>query len=206
MALPLRLGVTGGIASGKSTVVAQLAGRGAAIIDTDAIAHALTGPQGAAVGPIRAAFGEQVLDPRGALDRARMRDIVFADPRQRARLEGILHPLILEACLEQARAREAAAPLLVFDVPLLVEAQALGRALHLDRVLLVDCPPALQRARARLRGTMSDEQVRAVISSQAGRSDRLDAADDILVNAGSPEALRARVDQLWDVYSGPRTM
>jgi len=192
--------VTGGIGSGKSTVVAMLAERGAAVIDSDAIARELTAAGGLAIEPIRAAFGAQLLDEHGALDRPRMRSLVFTDPAQRARLEAILHPLIHQRTLELAQLREAAAPLLVFDIPLLVEAAAARRALGLDRILVVDCPPTVQLAHARGRGTMLEEEVRKVMANQAPRWQRLEIADDIVVNAASLEALRARVARLWSSY------
>lgn len=195
-----RIGVTGGIGSGKSTVVAMLAERGAAIIDSDAIARELTAPNGPAIGPILAAFGARVLDAQGALDRLRMRSLVFAEPAQRARLEQILHPLIRSRSLELAQQQESVAPLLVFDIPLLAEATAVRQALGLDRILVVDCPRAVQLAHARARGTMPDDQVRKVMASQAPRWQRLQIADDVVVNAGSLDALRARVARLWSAY------
>ncbi|HYA59727.1 MAG TPA: dephospho-CoA kinase [Burkholderiaceae bacterium] len=200
MPRPARIAVTGGVGSGKSTVVALLAELGAAIIDSDAIAHELTAPGGLAIDPIREAFGAWVLDERGALDRARMRTLVFSDSRQRLRLEAILHPLIRERCLALARQREATAALLVFEIPLLTEARAIRRSFELDRILVVDCPTSVQLARACARGTMSQEQVRAVIASQAPRWQRLAIADDVVCNMDSLEALRERVARLWSSY------
>jgi len=197
---PLRIGVTGGVGSGKSTVVAMLAERGAAVIDSDAIAHELTAPGGLAIAPIRAAFGAALIDERGALDRARMRALVFSDLPQRARLEAILHPLIGQRCLALAREREATAPLLVFDIPLLAEAVAVRQALELDRILVVDCPTEVQLARACARGTIPPEQVRQVMASQAPRWQRLDIADDVVVNVDSLEDLRTRIARLWSSY------
>ena len=200
MARPARIAVTGGVGSGKSTVVALLGERGAAIIDSDAIAHELTAPGGLAIEPIRKAFGAGVLDERGALDRARMRILVFSDPRQRLRLEAILHPLIRERCLALAREREANAPLLVFEIPLLTEAHAIRRSFELDRILVVDCPVSVQLARAGARGAMSEEQVRAVIASQVPRWRRLAIADDVVCNMDTLPALRDRVGRLWSSY------
>ncbi len=200
MPRPARIGVTGGVGSGKSTVVALLAERGAAIIDSDAIAHELTAPGGLAIGPIQEAFGAWVLDERGALDRGRMRILVFSDPQQRLRLEAILHPLIRERCLALAREREASAPLLVFEIPLLTEAGSVRRSLELDRILVVDCPTSVQVARASARGAMTEEQVRAVIASQAPRWQRVAIADDVVCNMDSREALRERVARLWASY------
>ncbi|HYB52057.1 MAG TPA: dephospho-CoA kinase [Burkholderiaceae bacterium] len=196
----LRLAVTGGIGSGKSTVVALLAEHGAAIIDSDAIAHELTAAGGPAIAPIREAFGPGVIDERGALDRARMRSLVFSDAQQRLRLESILHPLIRQRCLELAREREPTAPLLVFDIPLLVEATAVRKAFALDRILVVDCPTEVQLARATARGTMPPEQVRRVIASQVPRWQRIEMADDVVFNADSLDELRARVAHLWASY------
>jgi len=200
MPRPPRIAVTGGLASGKSTAVALLSERGAAVIDSDAIAHELTAAGGAAIGPIQAAFGGQVIDEHGALDRARMRALAFSDPQQRRRLEAILHPMIRQRCLALARERESAAPLLVFDIPLLVEAQAVREALEIDRILVIDCPRDVQLARACARGTMSEEQARAVMASQAPRWQRLNIADDVVVNVDSLDALRARVARLWSSY------
>jgi len=200
MPRPARIAVTGGVGSGKSTVVALLAELGAAIIDSDAIAHELTAPGGLAIDPIREAFGAWVLDERGALDRTRMRTLVFSDSRQRLRLEAILHPLIRERGLALARQREATAALLVFEIPLLTEARAIRRSFELDRILLVDCPMSVQLARACARGTMSQEQVRAVIASQAPRWQRLAIADDVVCNMDSLESLRERVARLWSSY------
>lgn len=200
MSRPARIAVTGGVGSGKSTVVALLAERGAAVIDSDAVAHELTAPGGLAIDPIREAFGAWVLDERGALDRARMRALVFSDSRQRLRLEAILHPLIRERCLALAREREAKAQLLVFEIPLLTEARAVRRSFELDRVLVVDCPTSVQLERARARGTMSQEQVHAVIASQAPRWQRLAIADDVVFNIDSLDDLRERVASLWPSY------
>lgn len=200
MSRPARIAVTGGLGSGKSTVVALLAERGAAVIDSDAVAHELTAPGGLAIDPIREAFGAWVLDERGALDRARMRALVFSDSRQRLRLEAILHPLIRERCLALAREREAKAQLLVFEIPLLTEARAVRRSFELDRVLVVDCPTSVQLERACARGTMSQEQVHAVIASQAPRWQRLAIADDVVFNIDSLDDLRERVASLWPSY------
>jgi len=201
MAAPLRIGLTGGLASGKSTVAARFASRGAALIDTDAIARTLTAAGGAAIAPIAAAFGAGLIGADGAMDRAAMRALVFADAAARLRLERLLHPLILQCSLQQAALAEAVAPLLVFEVPLLVEAPAVRAGLHLDRVLVIDCPPREQQARASARGRLAAEQIAAIIASQAPRAARLALADDVLVNAGPPGQLDAGVDRLWEAYT-----
>lgn len=194
----MRVGLTGGIGSGKSTVAARFAAHGATIIDNDAIARELTRPGGAAIDPIRAGFGAAMIGADGGLDRPRMRELVFADPAARARLESILHPMIREQAARLAAA--ATAPVLVFDIPLLAEGGRLRAELDFERVLVVDCPPARQLAQAQARATMPPAQVRAVIASQASRSARLAIADDVIVNAGTIEALHARVDRLWEIY------
>ncbi len=194
-----RLGVTGGIGSGKSTVIGLLAALGAAVVDTDAIAHALTAAGGSAMAAIQAAFGPAVLAPDGALDRQRMRARVFADPSARRRLEALMHPRILAESLRQAQAA-GAAPLLVFDVPLLVEATEVRAGLALDRILVVDCPPERQLAHALARGGMTATEIRSIIAAQAPRAARLDLADDVIVNAATREDLAMRVLHLWSRY------
>jgi len=205
MARRVRIGLTGGIGSGKSTVAARLAGHGATVIDNDAIARELTVAGGAAIGAIRAAFGGEMIDAAGALDRARMRALVFRDPAARLRLEDILHPMIRERAAQRAAGAPQDSPVLVFDIPLLAEGGQARAQLDFDRVLVVDCPITCQLARALGRATMSIEQVRAAIASQAGRGARLAIADDVLVNAGSIDALHDRVDRLWQIYRAAAT-
>jgi dephospho-CoA kinase len=201
-----RIGLTGGIGSGKSTVAALFAALGAAVIDSDAIARELTAPGGAAIEAVRAAFGAAMIDAQGAMDRARMRERVLSDAAARRRLEGILHPMIRARSELLAREAQGRFPVLIFEIPLLAEGGAARAREGLDRILVVDCPPERQLAHACARGTMPPEQVRAVMASQAGRRARLDVADDILVNAGTLDALRARVALLWTFYrdGGPR--
>lgn len=171
---------------------------GAAIIDTDVIAHALTRPGGAAIEPIRAAFGPEFIDLSGALDRARMRSLVFSDDLARGRLEALLHPLIRRAADEAAAA--SLAPYLLFVVPLLVEAG--DWAARVDRVLVVDCPVPVQIERVvRTRG-LQRTQVEAIIARQASRAQRLAAADDVIVNDGSdPAAVLQRAERLHAHYA-----
>ncbi len=192
----LTIGLTGGIGSGKSMVADMLAARGAAIIDTDVIAHQLTAPGGAAMPAIRASFGEAFLTAEGALNRAAMRDHVFSDPSARKRLEAILHPLI--GAETEAAARRAQGPYLVFVVPLLVES---GRwAERVRRVLVVDCPEALQVERVMRRNQLSHGQVEAIMASQASRAQRLAAATDVIVNDADPATLEQQVARLHEAY------
>lgn len=194
-----RIGLTGGIGSGKSTVAAALAALGAAVVDTDAIARELTLPGGAAIEPLREAFGATFIDSDGALDRARMRALVFGDPSAKQRLEAILHPLIGRQT--EARAVAAAATVTVFDVPLLVES---GRwRVLVDRVWVVDCPEGLQIDRVVRRSGWREDEVRAVLARQASRSQRRAAADAVICNDGIDlPALHAQVHALWQGLVG----
>lgn len=195
IAEPLRIGLTGGIGSGKSTVAALLALHGARVIDTDAISRRLTAAGGRAIPALRKAFGDGAIDVHGALDRRRMRHLVFDDPAARHRLEGILHPIIL-AETESEAALLVDSAVLVFDVPLLVESPQWLQRVH--RVLVIDCSEATQVARVMQRSGWSEASVRAVIATQASREQRRAVADDLIVNDGiSIDALTERVDQLW---------
>lgn len=189
----LRIGLTGGIGSGKSALAAMLQQWGAAVIDADAIAHELTAAGGEAIEPLRAAFGEQVIDARGALDRARMRDVVFADPAQRARLEGILHPLI-GARLSRL-AEQLPGPYVVLVVPLLVESLQRWRE-RVDRIVVVDCPPEQQERRVMQRSGLTREQVRDIMRAQASREQRLTAADEVIDNSEDLDSLRRQALRL----------
>ena len=190
------IGLTGGIGSGKSMVAQLFAQHGAAIIDTDLISHQLTAAGGAAIAPIRAAFGATFLTAAGALDRARMREHVFSNADGKQRLEAILHPLIQAEC--QRQSHTATGDYLIFVVPLLVESGH-WRA-RVARVLVVDCPEALQIQRVMRRSQLTAEQVRAIIATQASRSVRLAAADDVIVNdRGLPE-LQQAVERLHALY------
>lgn len=190
------VGLTGGIGSGKSTVAALFEARGAVQVDTDAIAHELTVPGGAAMAPIRAAFGEGVVAPDGALDRAAMRQRVFTDGDARRRLEAILHPMIRAEA--DRRCGAAQAPYVILAVPLLVESgQYRDRA---DRILVVDCDPARQIARVVARNGLTEAQVRAILAVQASREARLAAADDVVRNEDGPDALEPQVARLHEHY------
>lgn len=190
----LKIGLTGGIGSGKTRVADLLQARGAAIIDADAIAHALTAPGGAGIAPLRAAFGDEMIDAQGALDRARMRELVFRDRAAKTRLEAILHPMIrthIDAAAEQSTGLYQ-----VFVVPLLVESgQWAGRV---DRVCVVDCDEETQIRRVQARSGLTRDAVERIMLVQAMRDERLGAADDVIVNDGATTAdeLEARVETL----------
>jgi dephospho-CoA kinase len=189
-----RIGLTGGIGSGKSTVALLLAEHGAAIVDTDAIARSLTLPGGAAIRSIAETFGHGFIGNDGALDRTRMRALAFSDRDAKRRLEAILHPLIgVEVDIQAAAAGERT---VVFDVPLLVES---GRwRTRVDRVLVVDCTEPTQVRRVTARSGWSDAAVRTVIAQQATRSARRAAADAVIFNDGiEPCGLTRQVESLW---------
>lgn len=199
---PLRVGLTGGIGSGKSAVADLLAAHGASIVDTDVIAHQITRAGGVAIAPLRGAFGDACLDATGALDRPRMRSLVFSDPTQRSRLEAILHPLIREQAAALLTAAAQTTPYVVLVVPLLVES---GNWIErVDRVLAIDCPQSIQLARVVATRGLPPSQVESIIAQQASRSERLAAADDVLVNAGSVAQLAPRVGRLHAHYCGLR--
>ena len=198
---PLRIGLTGGIGSGKSTVSAVLAARGATILDTDLIARRLTLPGGAAIDAIRSAFGDAFIGSDGGLDRPRMRETAFADPAGKRRLEAILHPLIGAEVERTAAERAASSPLLVFDVPLLVES---GRwRARVDRVWLVDCSEAVQIERVVLRSGWTEAAARSVVAQQATRPARRAAADAVIHNDGiAIGELEQEVQLLWEATIG----
>ena len=197
----LRIGLTGGIGSGKSTVAAQLQALGAGLVDTDAIARQLTAPGGRAMPAIVQAFGPEMAAPDGSLDRARMRELAFGNPEVRHRLQGVLHPLIGEECERQAR-EHGDLPMLVFDVPLLVESVR-WRAL-VNRVLVVDASEDVQVRRVMARSGWPEETVRAVIAQQASRAQRRAAADAVIHNEElGMDALALCVQSLWQRWVRP---
>ena len=193
---PLHLGLTGGIGSGKSTVALMLQARGAALIDADAIARSVTAPGGSAMPEISQQFGAAVVQADGALDRARMRALVFEDPSAKQRLEHIVHPRVAEETQRQtAQALAQGHALLVYDVPLLVESRRWRQ--QVQRVLVVDCEPATQIARVMQRSGLSADEVARIMAAQSPRQTRLAAADGVLYNEGlGLEALRAEVAAL----------
>ncbi|MBI1890016.1 MAG: dephospho-CoA kinase [Burkholderiales bacterium] len=196
-ASPFSVGLTGGIGSGKSTVASLFAEHGAPIIDTDVIAHRLTAPGGLAIAAIRAQFGPQFIDSTGALDRALMRERVFADPHAKKHLEAILHPMIRNEC--EREAAQAQGPYLIFVVPLLIESPSWRQ--RVSRVLVVDIPENEQIIRVMTRSGLSEDAVRAIMATQATREQRLAAADDVISNIGDPATLVPEVDKLHTLYS-----
>ena len=192
-----RIGLTGGIGSGKSTVAGFLARRGAAIIDADAISRSLTAPGGRAMAAIASTFGESMLGSDGAMNRQAMRERIFRDPQAKRQLEQIIHPLVNQITAEQAQAAvQSGHRVLVFDVPLLVESGERWRK-QLDRVIVVDCDTETQTQRVMARSGLAREEVERILAQQASRSQRLACADTVLFNQGlSFDDLDAQVAQL----------
>lgn len=198
------IGLTGGIGSGKSAAADAFAALGAAIVDTDAIAHALTAPGGLAIAAIGASFGPAFIDATGALNRAVMRQHVFDDPAARQRLEGLLHPLIRAESdrLVTLATADPATPYVMLVVPLLVESGTYAE--RVDRVCVVDCPESTQVERVMQRSALAAEQVRHIMAAQASRAERLAAADDVIANHTDLAALHAQVARLDSAYRSIR--
>ncbi len=194
--MPFVVGLTGGIGSGKSAASDAFAACGASVVDTDVIAHALTGPDGDAMPAIRDVFGPDVVTADGRLDRVRMRDLAFRDGTARKRLEAILHPRIRQVAA--ARVEAAPGPYVVLVVPLLVESGDYRN--RVDRVVVVDVPETVQIARTMARSGLDRDQVVQILAAQASREARLAAADDVIDNAGERAALRAQVEALHADY------
>ena len=192
------VGLTGGIGSGKTAGADLFAALGAAVVDSDALAHALTAPGGAAIEPISREFGADYIGTEGALDRRRMRARVFGDPASKARLEAILHPRIRELATAAAAEASDRAPYVMFVVPLLIESGTWRD--RIDRLLVIDCSTSTQEERVRSRSGIDAALARAIIAQQATRAARLDAADDVLVNEGPLDQLGARVRILHRRY------
>ena len=179
-----RLGLTGGIGSGKSTVASMLAAKGAAVIDADAISRSLTAPGGRAMAAIAQTFGPHMIDAQGAMDRQAMRQAVFQDPQAKQKLEAIIHPLVSQITAEKAQAAvQSGHRVLVFDVPLLVESGERWRK-QVDRVIVVDCDAETQRQRVMARSGLAAEEIDRIIALQASRAQRLACADLVILNQG----------------------
>ncbi len=191
----MRVGLTGGIASGKTTVARMFAAHGVTVIDTDEIAREVVAPGSPTLKKVVAAFGPEVIGVGGALDRKRMREIVFSDPDRRQVLEAILHPAILEEM--ERRSARAPGPYHVLVVPLLIETDLV---LRVDRVLVVDVTEETQLARLLARDSGSEEQARAILDAQVTPAERLVRAHDVISNEGSLESLAAQVNDLHARY------
>jgi dephospho-CoA kinase len=194
--MPLVIGLTGGIGSGKSAAASEFARLGAMVVDTDAIAHELTCAGGAAISGVRRLFGESYVDASGAMDRRKMRDLIFADSNAKLRLEALLHPLIREE--SQRRISAASGPYVVYVVPLLIESPDYRK--RVDRVLVIDCPDELRIARVHARSGLAADDVRRIIAAQVTTAERRAAADDLIDNGGSLEELHAQVRALHRRY------
>lgn len=191
----LVVGLTGGIGSGKSEVSRRFAGRGVPVVDTDVIARELVEPGSPALAAIATELGTQYIGPDGRLDRARLRDAVFADNRLRHHLEDILHPRIRERVGERLSALQA--PYAIVVIPLLLETRY---PIPVDRTLVVDCPGEIQLARVMARDRIDEASARQIIARQVSRTARLSQADDILVNNGNLDALDREVSRLHQQY------
>lgn len=200
---PMTIGLTGGIGSGKSTVAQMLVGHGAHLVDTDAIARALTLPGGAAMAALAAEFGAAAVDASGGLDREHMRRLAFADAGARLRLEAILHPLI--GAEAEGRAAASAGRPLVFDVPLLAESRGpKAWRTRVQRILVVDCRESTQVQRVLQRPGWSEDAARRVVEQQAPRAQRRAIADAVIFNDGiGLEQLAIEVSALWSSWCGP---
>jgi dephospho-CoA kinase len=194
---PFRVALTGGIASGKTTVANLFAEQGVPLIDTDVIAREVVEPGQPALAEVVRTFGVEILDADGRLDRRRLRERIFAEPDARRRLESILHPAIRSEMERQSAAAAHAGPYQLLVIPLLTEG---GRRDHVDRVLLVDVPESLQVARLMQRDGVTSEQAEASLKAQASRESRRQFADDVITNTGNPDELRPQVDALHRRY------
>ncbi len=193
----LKIGLTGGIGSGKTMIADRFAAHGIPVIDADLIAHRITAAGGVAMPAIEASFGSAFITAHGALDRTRMRALVFGDPAQKKALEAITHPLIRSECEREMQA--AHGPYLILVVPLLVESGTWQQ--RVDRVLVVDCDETRQIERVMRRNGYSREQVAAIMAQQAPRAVRLAAAHDVIVNNDEvPEPALQQVDRLHEQY------
>ncbi|AWI78676.1 MAG: dephospho-CoA kinase [Betaproteobacteria bacterium HGW-Betaproteobacteria-13] len=193
---PVVIGLTGGIGSGKSAAASRFASHGIVVVDTDLIAHALTGPDGEAIARIAEVFGAEMIAPDRRLDRTRMRSLVFAEPAARKRLEHILHPMIRAESERQCAS--ASSPYVILAVPLLIESGTYRE--RCSRVCVVDCPESVQIERVRARSGLGEDEVRAIMATQAKRAARLAAADDVIDNSGTLKALDTQVDALHASY------
>jgi dephospho-CoA kinase len=196
MSRALRIGLTGGIGSGKTAASREFARLGVPVIDTDLIARELVQPGQPALAEIVARFGSEMLDRNGDLDRARLRKTIFSDPGLRTQLEAILHPRIRERAV--ALTEQVNGPYCVLVIPLLVETTG---DYPLDRILVIDTPRELQMERIAARDGLPESEIEAILATQASREQRLAIADDIVINDTSPEHLRSEIERLHRLYS-----
>ncbi len=193
----LLIGLTGGIGSGKTAASREFARLGATVIDTDQLARELVEPGQPALADIISTFGGNLLDTQHHLDRARLREIVFSDPAQRMKLEAILHPRIRERAM--ALARQSETPYCVLVIPLLVETAG---DYPLDRILVIDAPLEIQRQRVQSRDQLSDEEIMAILKTQANREQRLEVANDVITNDAGIKDLEREIGLLHQFYLG----
>lgn len=197
MSSKLLIGLTGGIGSGKTSVANGFAELGASVIDTDVISRELTASGGAAISAIRSAFGDTMITAQGAMDREKMRELVFSDASQKARLEAILHPAIYTELLH--RTKNVSGLYMIYVIPLLVETGRWNQS-NLDRILVVDCEEELQIQRVMQRDELSEQMVKAIIAQQATRAQRLAVATDVIQNKTTVAALMPEIDRLHQLY------
>ncbi len=192
------IGLTGGIGSGKSAAADVFASLGIPVVDTDAIAHELTRPGGAAIAGIRELFGDEAIAADGAMDRKKVRELVFSDPSAKRKLEGLLHPMIRAESQRRIAEGVDRAPYVVHVVPLLIESP--DYRTRVQRVVVVDCDEAMQVERVQRRSGLSADEVRRIIAAQVPRATRLAAADDVIDNSGSLSAIERQVRVLHERY------
>jgi dephospho-CoA kinase len=195
--MKLIVGLTGGIGSGKSSVGREFEAHGVVVVDADAISRGLTASGGAAIEAIRVQFGDALIDATGALDRARMRALVFTDPPAKRKLEAILHPMIRAE--SDRLVAGAKSPYVVLMIPLLIESGAPRKRCHV--IVVVDCPEEIQIERVVSRDGLTRTEVEAIMKNQASRKARLDHADDVIDNSGAPSAIAERVAHLNKKYT-----
>jgi dephospho-CoA kinase len=196
----LKIGLTGGIGCGKTTVAGMFAGRGVPVIDADAVAHTLVEPGRPALQQLQHCFGPGIVDNDGALNRAALREIVFSDPDKKSRLEAILHPLVYREMQYRLDSLNGAYALLC--IPLLLET---GMQRFVDRIAVVDCPESMQLERVKKRGGISATTIQAIIRTQVTRQQRLAAGDDVIDNSGNLTELAQQVEKLHNLYLTLRT-
>ncbi|MBQ0725058.1 MAG: dephospho-CoA kinase [Cycloclasticus sp.] len=191
----LNIGLTGGIACGKSTVTRLFEKLGVPVIDADEIAHSLVLPQQPALALLEKAFGSQIITADGSLNREALRELVFSSPSDKKKLEAILHPLIYQTMQQQLN--HCKTPYVILSIPLLLESK---QPLHIDRVLLIDCPEDIQIQRVKSRNGFSEKMIKAIIKSQCPRNERLQHADDVINNTSTLKNLVSEVSKLHESY------